>query len=99
MKKFLTISALLGSLIVFAPSQEAQAAETTSTVLTAATATATNASQWRQNRQWRNRRGVRVVNRARIVRRGFRTYREVVQYRYRPNGAVTVRVVSRTRIA
>jgi CO/xanthine dehydrogenase Mo-binding subunit len=85
-------------LIVFAPLQEAKAAEATSNVLS--TAAAATASQWRQqDRQWRNRRGVRVVNRTRIVRRGFRTYREVVQYRYRPNGSVTVRIVSRTRIA
>lgn len=91
MKKFLTLSALLGSLIIFAPSHEAKAAAAGSNNLTAAA----NA----QPGLWQGRRrGVRVVNRTRIVRRGFATYREVVQYRYRPNGSVVMRVISRTRV-
>lgn len=94
MKKILTVSALLGSLIIFAPSQPAKAAEAG---FSGAAAASNAAAQW-QDRQWRNRRGARIVNRTRVVRRGFAVYREVVQYRYRPNGSVTARVISRTRI-
>jgi hypothetical protein len=80
---------------MFAPGAEAKAAENTS----AATLEASAAPQIYTRTQRRyNRRGARIVTRTRIVRSGFRTYREVVQYRYRPNGSVTVRVLSRTRI-
>jgi hypothetical protein len=48
--------------------------------------------------QRRPGRGARTVTRTRIVRVGFRTYREVIQTRYFPNGRVTTRVISRTRI-
>jgi hypothetical protein len=96
MKKFLALSLLLGSAVLFVPSIEAKAAtaeKTTSTIELNASA----APQWQRNRRWNNRR-VRIVTRTRIVRTGYRTYREVVQYRYRPNGSVTVRVLSRTRV-
>lgn len=49
-------------------------------------------------RQPRYNRRVRVVNRTRIVRRGYRVYRETLQYRYLPNGRVQVRLLSRVRI-
>jgi hypothetical protein len=75
------------------PSIEARAAEKTSSIAVLEA----NASP-QIYRQRRNRRVTRVVTRTRIVRRGYRIYREVVQYRYRPNGRVTVRVLSRTRI-
>lgn len=91
MKKFLALSLLLGSAVVFAPT-ESKAAETKS-----ASAINFNESPQIQNRRW-NRRGVRVVNRTRIVRRGFATYREVWQTRYQPNGRVTTRLISRVRI-
>jgi hypothetical protein len=97
MKKFLTISALLGSLIVFAPSQEAKAANSELTV-NANAAEPQIRVRIGQNRRNRWNRRARVVTRTRIIRRGFRTYREVVQYRYRPNGSVTVRVLSRSRV-
>ncbi len=93
MKKFLALSLLLGSAAVLAPAGEAKAAEKTTTMTIEANASAPQVIQ----RRW-NRRGARVVTRTRIVRVGYRTYREVVQYRYRPNGRVTVRVLSRTRI-
>jgi hypothetical protein len=92
MKKFLTLALLLSSAVMFVPGTEAKAAEKTS-------ATALEANALPQiYTQRRNRRGARIVTRTRIVRSGFRTYREVVQYRYRPNGSVTVRVLSRIRI-
>ncbi len=92
MKKFLALSLLLGSSVMFAPATEAKAAENSSAVSLEA-----NASPQIYT-QRRNRRGARVFTRTRIVRSGYRTYREVVQYRYQPNGSVTTRVLSRTRI-
>jgi hypothetical protein len=91
MKKFLALTALLGSSVLFVPAAEAN---------NSAVALEANAAPQvyeRTQRRW-NRRGARIVTRTRIIRSGFRTYREVVQYRYRPNGSVTVRVLSRTRI-
>lgn len=92
MKKYLALSAILGSLIIFAPAAaEAKTADSISGNIT-------YANNAEQPRRWYNRRGARVVNRTRIVRRGYRTYREVWQYRYLPNGRVNVRLISRTRI-
>ena len=91
MKKFLALSLLLGSSVMFVPSTEA-AAKTSGAALEA------NASSPQIYSQRRNRRGARIVTRTRIVRVGGRAFREVVQYRYRPNGSVTVRVLSRTRV-
>ncbi len=92
-KKILSLSLILGSAALFAP--EAKAADSKA-------GSAVEASQMQQDRYYRrsrvNRRGVRVVNRTRIVRRGFATYREVWQYRYLPNGRVNQRLISRTRI-
>ena len=51
----------------------------------------------RNDRNWRNKR-VRTVTQTRIVRQGFRTFRETVQIKYFPNGKVTTKVISRTRI-
>ena len=92
MKKFLALSLLLGSSVMFVPAAEAKAAE-----INPAISLEANGSP-QIYRQRRNRRAARVVTRTRIVRVGYRTYREVVQYRYRPNGSVTIRVLSRTRI-
>jgi hypothetical protein len=93
MKKFLALSLLLGTSAMFVPAAEAKTAD----INTTATSIESNASP-QMYRQRRNGRGVRVVTRTRIVRAGFRTYREVIQTRYLPNGRVTTRVVSRTRI-
>ena len=93
MKKFLALTLLLGASVIFVPSIEAKTNN----------AAALNNSSSPQinirlgNGRQRNRRA-RVETRTRIVRSGFRTYREVVQYRYFPNGRVTVRVLSRTRV-
>jgi len=93
MKKFLALALLLGTSVLFVPSIEAK----TSSTLALNNAASPQISI-RLGNQRRNRREARVVTRTRIVRSGFRTYREVVQYRYRPNGSVTTRVLSRTRI-
>jgi hypothetical protein len=92
MKKYLALTAILGSLIIFAPA--AAEAKTTASI----SGNIIFAGNAEQPRRYYNRRSARVVNRTRIVRRGFRTYREVWQYRYQPNGRVTVRLISRTRI-
>jgi hypothetical protein len=53
----------------------------------------------RNDRNWRvNNRGVRVVTQTRVVRQGYRTYRETVQIKYFPNGKVTTKVISRSRV-
>lgn len=98
MKKFLALTLLLGSSVMFVPSAEAKTAAKNSTALIEANAVEPQIyTQRRRNRRW-NRRGVRIVTRTRFVWIRGRRYREVVQYRYHPNGRVTVRVLSRTRI-
>ena len=95
MKKFLALTLLLGSSVIFVPSIEAK---TTGSNTTTLNNSATPQIRIRIGRQRRGRVRARVVTRTRIVRIGYRTYREVIQYRYRPNGSVTTRVLSRTRI-
>jgi hypothetical protein len=91
MKKILALSLLLVSGAIFVPSAEAKDIS--------GSAAALNVEPQRIYQTRRiNRRGVRIVNRTRIVRVGRQRYREVVQYRYLPNGRVNVRVISRTRI-
>ncbi len=91
MKKFLTLTLLFVSAIIFVPSAEAKTADVK-------TNGAVEANYQRQNRNYQRQRRVRVVNRTRTVRRGYRVYREVWQYRYLPNGRVQTRLISRTRI-
>ncbi len=94
MKKFLALTLLLGASIVFVPSAEAKAtANVTKNLNSAIEFNASVAAQ-----RWQRNRRVRIVTRTRIVRVGYRTYREVVQYRYFGNGRVTSRVLSRTRV-
>jgi hypothetical protein len=50
-----------------------------------------------RNRRWRNRR-VRRVRQTRIVRHGWRTYRETYLVRYYPNGRTDAILISRERI-
>ena len=54
-------------------------------------------NRW-EDRNQRNNRGVRIVTRTRIVRQGWRTFRETIQIKYFPNGKVTTKVISRSRI-
>ena len=51
----------------------------------------------RNDRNWRNNR-VRTVTQTRIVRQGYRTYRETIQIKYLPNGRTQIKVISRTRV-
>ena len=48
--------------------------------------------------EWRRQQTRRVVTRTRIVRVGFRRYRETYRTVYLPNGRVRTTVVSRIRI-
>ena len=52
-----------------------------------------------RNRRWRNNRRVRTVRQTRIVRHGWRTYRETYLVRYLPNGRTQTTLISRERIA
>lgn len=98
MKKLIALSVLAISIGSAAVSAEAKTSEglKTSNLSVATNAVKPQISIQLGNRN-RNRR-VRVVTRTRIVRSGFRTYRETVQYRYLPNGRVNVRVISRVRV-
>ena len=88
MKKFLALSLILGSMAFAIPSVEAatKTAEVTP-----------QQTRYQQNDRY-NRRGVRIVTRTRIVRQGFRIYRETIQIKYLPNGRTQTKVISRVRI-
>lgn len=99
MKKILALALVLGSSILFAPAAaQAKTAEGNLTAALEANAAPQTYRQRTRINQRYNRRGARVVTRTRTTRIGRRVYREVVQYRYLPNGRVTVRVLRRTRI-
>lgn len=51
----------------------------------------------RDDRRWRNNR-TRTVTQTRIVRQGWRTFRETIRITYLPNGRTRTQVISRTRI-
>lgn len=49
-----------------------------------------------QNRHYNSR--VRTLYRTRLVRRGYRVYRETYRIMYLPNGRINTRLVSRVRV-
>ena len=49
------------------------------------------------DRRWNNRR-VRVTTQTRIVRQGFRTFRETLRITYLPNGRTRTQIINRVRI-
>lgn len=59
---------------------------------------------WNRGQQNRNRnirtinRGSRTFNRSQVIRRNGRSYRQVTQYRYLPNGRTQTRVISLQRL-
>jgi hypothetical protein len=98
MKKTFAITLMLLSL-GFVGWGETQAAASANEVTHAANAVP---QEWRyrqRDRRWRNRNRVRVVRTSRIVRYGFRTYRETYLVRYLPNGRTQTTLLSRERIA
>jgi hypothetical protein len=93
MKKIITLSAMLVTLAFSATFASAQSYFPQR-----------NNDRYDQNRRndrsdndWRNKRA-RTVTQTRIVRQGFRTYRETIQIKYLPNGRTQTKVISRTRI-
>lgn len=98
MKKLFATTLLLLTL-GFAGWSETQAAASAKGVPHTANAVP---QEWRyrqRDRDWRNRGRVRVVRTTRIVRRGFRTYRETYLVRYLPNGRTQTTLIGRERIA
>lgn len=98
MKKLFAITLMLLSL-GFVGWGETQAASSVNGVTHTANAVP---QEWRyrqRDRNWRNRGRVRVVRTSRIVRYGFRTYRETYLVRYLPNGRTQTTLISRDRIA
>lgn len=98
MKKLIALSVLAVSIGSAAVSAEAKSTDSSKSSAVS-TAVELNAAQTRRVIRVRpNGRVVRTVTRTRVVRVGFRRYRETVQYRYLPNGRVTTRVISRVQI-
>ncbi|MFY9622182.1 MAG: hypothetical protein WAQ99_20370 [Pyrinomonadaceae bacterium] len=96
MKKLLAIALTSASFVVMGFSGQASAA--TSSVTSATTAAT---PQW-QERNWRYRRSrsrVRTYRTSRVVRYGYRTYRETYLVRALPNGRTQTTLISRVRIA
>ena len=95
-KKLLAITLTLGSFLVLGASEQASAATAS---VTHATTAAT--PQW-QERNWRYRRNrsrVRTYRTSRVVRYGYRTYRETYLVRALANGRTQTTLISRVRIA
>lgn len=85
MKKFITLSMLMATMMF------------TAVFANAAPTSSNEPQRVRQNTRY-NLRGVRVVTRTRLVRVGFRTYRETIQIKYLPNGRTQTKVLSRVRV-
>ncbi len=88
LKKFLTLSLLVGSAIIFVPSAEAKTVA--SEVSNASTI------QWQRNRRG-NQRSVRIITRT--VRRGRWLYRETYRVVTNRNGRTTTTLINRVRIS
>ena len=103
MKKLLAVALTLASLAFTGWSESTAVASTTAKAETNAADPQSRDSQWRY-RNWRrnnrnNRSRVQIVRTSRIVRYGFRTYRETYLVRYLPNGRTQTTLISRERIA
>ena len=89
MKKVIGLALILGSIAIVAPVAEAA----TSTSVSSAVAANAQPGRWRYGR-----RASYTVTRTRIVRVGFRRYRETYRTTYFRNGRTQTRVISRIRI-
>jgi hypothetical protein len=89
MRKVLIFALMIGSVAVFAPAAEARTAS--------AGVSVTESAQLWSGRQPRYRR-TRSVIRTRIVRVGYRRYRETLRVTYYRNGRVRTQVIRRVRI-
>ena len=90
MKKLITLSLMFAGLGFVVPQSEAKAA---TTGLSAGPQVRIAIGP--QRNRWRR---IRTTTTTRIVRRGFRTYRETIRTTYLPNGGVRTQVVNRMRI-
>lgn len=106
MKRLLAFALALASFVFVASPAEAKAA---GAAVSAGVISSANAPepQWqnrgRRNRNRWNRRsnhrgGVRVTTQTRLVRVGWRLYRETYQVRFLPNGRTRTTLISRVRV-
>ena len=95
MKKFLSLSVLLLSAIVFVPTAEAKTGSANLLTASNAAAPQVRVRIGRNNRRV-NRRAVRTYTRN--VRRGRVIYRETYRVTYRPNGTTRTQLLSRVRV-
>src|SRR5688572_27299048 len=101
MKKLLAIALTLASFVVMGFSEQASAATRSATFETASAVPQWQNQDWRyRNRRHRvNRSRVRTYRTSRVVRYGYRTYRETYLVRALPNGRTQTTLISRVRIA
>lgn len=92
MKRALITTIILGSLMAVVPSIQAK-----SELASAVAQRVEYIGPAQRNSRW-NRRPYSVI-RTRIVRIGFRRYRETYRITYLPNGRTRVQVISRVRIS
>jgi hypothetical protein len=104
MKRLLAFALALASLVFVAAPAEAK---TAASAVSARVTVSANAPepQWRnrgRRNRWRRRhhRGdvVHVTTQTRLVRVGWRVYRETYQVRFLPNGRTRARLISRVRV-
>lgn len=91
MKRVLIFSIILGSLALVVPAADAK-----TSFSAAVEQRVVYVGPPQRNRRW-NRRPYSVI-RTRIVRIGFRRYRETVRITYLPNGRTRYQVIRRVRI-
>jgi hypothetical protein len=92
MKKIITLSLLLGTMVFGVPTAQA---ETKSGELSANAATQIRLQIGQNNR----RRARRVVTTTRVTRVGRQRFRETVRTTYLPNGRTRTEVIRRVRVA
>ena len=97
MKKLLALTLTLASFGFLGFGFEASEAKANTVASTVTTAPQVRMQYGPQRNRWRRHR-VRTVRTTRIVRRGYRTYRETYLVRYYPNGRTTTTLIDRDRI-
>jgi len=94
MKKFLATAMIIGSGLVAVPAL--QAAPTAGMSASADPQIRIQIGRNRNRRYYRGMRRTTVTTR--VVRHGFRTYRETIRTTYMPNGTIRTEVIDRQRI-
>ena len=100
MKKVLILPVLLASMFIFGGSAQADngSGVASATVATAEPQIRVYRNRDRNRDRYRNNRIVRTYITTRLERRGNRVFRVTYQITQRPNGRITSRMISRTRI-